>query len=131
MQAVREALQGLGYDMDRYHQESFHAPTESEADVPELDDVIPDEDTRAEVTFAASGVTAKVAETETILAAAKANGLNIPCSCTFGVCGTCKVRKTSGDVHMVHNGGISEDDIAEGYILACCSNPIGKVSVDV
>jgi len=32
---------------------------------------------------------------------------------------------------MVHNGGISEDDIEAGNILACCSNPIGKVSVDV
>jgi stachydrine N-demethylase, reductase component len=30
----------------------------------------------------------------------------------------------------VHNGGISEDDIAEGFILACCSTPIGKVEVD-
>ena len=92
---------------------------------------MPDEDTRAEVTFAVSGITAKVAETETILAAAKANGLNIPSGCAFGVCGTCKILKTEGEVHMVHNGGISEDDIAEGYILACCSNPIGKVSVGV
>ncbi|WP_136439396.1 hybrid-cluster NAD(P)-dependent oxidoreductase [Pacificoceanicola onchidii] len=131
MQVVREALQGLGFDMNRYHQESFHAPAETEADLPELDDVVPDEDTRAEVVFAVSRVTAKVAETDTILAAAKANGLNIPSGCTFGVCGTCKVRKTEGEVHMVHNGGISEDDIAEGYILACCSNPIGRVSVEV
>ncbi|MEM6624717.1 MAG: hybrid-cluster NAD(P)-dependent oxidoreductase [Pseudomonadota bacterium] len=131
MQAVREALQGLGFDMDHYHQESFHAPVETEADIPELDDVVPDEDTRAEITFSVSGVSAKVAETETILAAAKANGLNIPSGCTFGVCGTCKVRKTEGDVHMVHNGGISEDEIAEGYILACCSHPMGKVAVDV
>lgn len=131
MQAVRDALQGLGYDMERYHQESFHAPVETEADVPDLDDTVPDEETRAEITFSTSGVTAKVAETDTILAAAKANGLNIPSGCTFGVCGTCKVRKTEGEVHMVHNGGISEDDIAEGFILACCSNPIGRVSVDV
>lgn len=131
MQAVREALHGLGFNMDHYHQESFHAPVETKDDLPELDDVVPDEDTHAEVTFAASGVTAKVAETDTILAAAKANGLNIPSGCTFGVCGTCKVRKTGGDVHMVHNGGISEDDIAEGYILACCSHPIGHVEVDV
>lgn len=131
MQAVREALQGLGFDMDRYHQESFHAPVKTAADAPELDDVVPDEDTRAEVTFSTSGVTVKVAETDTILAVAKANGLNIPSGCTFGVCGTCKIRKTEGEVHMVHNGGISEDDIADGYILACCSNPIGKVSIDV
>ena len=131
MLAVREALQGLGFDMNRYHQESFQAKVETESDAPELDDVVPDEETRAEVTFATSGVTARVAQTETILAAAKANGLNIPSGCTFGVCGTCKVKKTAGEVHMVHNGGISEDDIADGYILACCSNPIGSVTVDV
>ena len=132
MQAVREALQGLGYDMERYHQESFHAPLViHESDQPDLDDVTPDQDSGAEVIFAASGVTAKVAETDTILAAAKANGLNIASGCTFGVCGTCKVRKLSGEVHMVHNGGISEDDIAEGYILACCSHPMGQVEVDI
>ncbi|MGS2742625.1 2Fe-2S iron-sulfur cluster-binding protein [Halomonas sp. LS-001] len=131
MQAVREALQELGFDMNRYHQESFQAPVETEGDAPRLDDTVPDEDNRVEVSFASSGVTTKIAETDTILAAAKANGLNIPSGCTFGVCGTCKVRKLSGEVHMVHNGGISEDDIADNYILACCSHPIGKVEVDV
>lgn len=41
------------------------------------------------------------------------------------------MRKLSGEVHMVHSGGISDEDIAEGYILACCSRPIGSVSVDI
>lgn len=131
MNAVREALAGLGFDMDNYNQESFGAPVEEEADQPDMTEGLPDDAASAEVTFAISGVTAKVAETDTVLAAARANGLNIPSGCTFGVCGTCKVKKTEGEVHMVHNGGISEDDIADGYILACCSNPIGKVSVDV
>lgn len=131
MQAVRDALAGLGFDMDRYNQESFGAPIETEADQPELDDVIPDDDSKAEIVFSASGVTAKVAETDTILGAARASGLNIPSGCTFGVCGTCKVKKTAGEVHMVHNGGISEDDIEAGYILACCSNPIGRVEVEI
>ncbi|WP_424933297.1 2Fe-2S iron-sulfur cluster-binding protein [Amaricoccus macauensis] len=131
MQAVREALQGLGYDMDRYHQESFQAPAATDADVPEIDDVVPDEEALAEIVFAASDRTTRCAETETILAATRAAGLNIPSGCTFGVCGTCKVRKLAGEVHMVHNGGISEDDIAEGYILACCSHPIGSVTVDI
>ena len=31
---------------------------------------------------------------------------------------------------MVHNGGISEDDIAAGYILACCSHPMGRVEIE-
>lgn len=131
MQAVREMLISLGYDMDHYHQESFGAAVETEAQAPVLDDVVPDEDAGAELLFASSGVSARCAETDTVLAVAKRSGLNIPSGCTFGLCGTCKVRKLSGEVHMVHNGGISDDDIAEGYILACCSNPMGKVEIDI
>lgn len=131
MQAVRDMLVALGYDMERYHQESFGAPIRDESDAPELDDVVPDSDTTAEITFESSGVTAKCHETDTVLAVAKASGLNIPSGCTFGLCGTCKIRKTGGEVHMVHNGGISDEDIEEGYILACCSHPIGAVTVEV
>ena len=131
MQAVRDMLIALGYDMDRYHQESFGAPVATEAEAPVIEDIAPDEDARAQITFAASGVTAACAETDTVLAVAKRSGLNIPSGCTFGLCGTCKIRKTAGDVHMVHNGGISDDDIAEGWILACCSNPMGPVTVEV
>ncbi|MFW8594137.1 2Fe-2S iron-sulfur cluster-binding protein [Cribrihabitans neustonicus] len=131
MQAVRDMLNGLGFDMENYHQESFGAPVETEADAPEIDDVVPADTAPAVIRFAASGVTAACAETDTVLAVAKASGLNIPSGCTFGICGTCKVKKTAGDVHMVHNGGISEEDIDAGYILACCSNPIGQVEVEI
>jgi len=131
MQSVREILYALGYDMERYNQETFHAPVVSQADAPEFEDVVPQEDAQAEIVFAASEVTAQCTETDTVLAVAKASGLNIPSGCTFGICGTCKVKKRAGDVHMVHNGGISEEDIEAGYILACCSNPIGRVEVEV
>lgn len=131
MQTVRDMLNALGFDMERYHQESFHAAIENEADVPEHDDVVPQEDSTAEINFVESGVFARCTETDTVLSIAKASGLNIPSGCTFGVCGTCKVRKRAGDVHMVHNGGISEEDIEAGYILACCSNPIGQVEIEI
>ncbi|WP_043754729.1 hybrid-cluster NAD(P)-dependent oxidoreductase [Pseudooceanicola atlanticus] len=128
MTAVREALVGLGFDMDRYHQESFHAPVGETDEFPE--GVTLDDEVKAEIEFVTSGVTIEVAETETLLGAARAAGLAIPSGCTFGVCGTCKIKKTSGQVHMVHNGGITDEDIEDGYILACCSNPIGKVAVE-
>ncbi len=32
---------------------------------------------------------------------------------------------------MVHNGGITDDDIDDGYILACCSHPIDRVKAGV
>lgn len=131
MQSVRDMLNALGFDMARYHQESFQAPVATEADAPVIEDVVPDAATEAEITFESSGVTMACAQTDTVLLVARAAGLNIPSGCTFGLCGTCKIKKTAGEVHMVHNGGISDEDIAEGYILACCSNPIGRVAVEV
>merc|ERR1711969_510248 len=65
MTAVREALAGLGFDMDHYHQESFQAPG---TPGPE----------QAEVTFDIAGVTATCPETETVLAAARSAGVAIP-----------------------------------------------------
>lgn len=134
MTAVREALAGLGYDMDRYHQESFSAPGTPGPELVETplpEDDLPEEDVQAEIIFDMSGKSVSVPETDTVLAAARSAGIAIPSGCTFGVCGTCKTMKLSGEVHMVHNGGITDDEIDEGYILACCSNPRGKVVLDL
>ena len=130
MHAVRDMLNGLGYDMRRYHQESFLSPVETIAEMQVIDDVVP-QDVAAELCFTLSGITTPCKQTDTILSVARASGLNIPSGCTFGVCGTCKTRKISGEVHMVHSGGISDEDIAAGFILACCSKPLGRVAVAV
>jgi 3-ketosteroid 9alpha-monooxygenase subunit B len=50
-------------------------------------------------------------------------GLNPPFSCTQGMCGACACRKLSGEVHLVHNEVLEEEDFADGYILACQALP--------
>lgn len=131
MQAVRDILHAAGFDMAHYHEESFHAPIVAEAQIPARDDVIPEESAEAVLAFTASGIETICRETDSILQVAKDAGLNIPSACRFGVCGTCKVRKAAGEVHMVHNGGISDAEIAQGFVLACCSNPIGRVEIEI
>lgn len=59
----------------------------------------------------------------TVLAAALASGLVIPTGCRNGICGTCRLQLRSGEVDMQHNGGLSEREEREGFILACCSTP--------
>ena len=46
-------------------------------------------------------------------------GLDAPYSCRQGICGACACQLTSGKVEMAHNEVLAEDDLAEGYILAC------------
>ncbi|WP_299910898.1 hybrid-cluster NAD(P)-dependent oxidoreductase [uncultured Paracoccus sp.] len=126
MAAVRDMLESLGFDLTRYHEESFDAPALVE--VPVEPSPPPG---AAQIEFALSGITTDCQGDDTVLAVARQAGLNIPSGCQFGLCGTCKVLKREGEVLMVHNGGISEEEIAEGYILACCARPQGLVSVEV
>ncbi len=126
MRSVREMLDSLGFDMAHYHEESFASPALEEIPV---EPVAPA--AAAEIVFADTGLTLATDGTETVLAVAKRAGIEIPASCNFGLCGTCKVHKIAGDVLMVHNGGISDEEIAEGFILACCSRPQGNVTIDI
>jgi 3-ketosteroid 9alpha-monooxygenase subunit B len=46
-------------------------------------------------------------------------GLDPPFSCRQGVCGACACQLTAGQVEMAHNEVLEDDDVADGYILAC------------
>jgi glycine betaine catabolism B len=67
---------------------------------------------------------------QTVLQAARSVKVRIPAACESGMCGTCKVKKRTGDVEMHHNGGISAREIDEGYILACCSRPLNALEIE-
>jgi ring-1,2-phenylacetyl-CoA epoxidase subunit PaaE len=60
---------------------------------------------------------------KTILDAVLDAGLDAPYSCMGGVCTSCKAKKIKGEVIMENAFGISDDAIADGYILTCCSKP--------
>lgn len=66
----------------------------------------------------------------TVLAAAKAAGVRMPYACAKGVCGTCKTRLLSGTVVMAHDGGITDEEIAAGLVLPCCSRPTSDLVLD-
>ncbi|ELO1812227.1 2Fe-2S iron-sulfur cluster binding domain-containing protein [Vibrio fluvialis] len=83
-----------------------------------------------EVAFTNSDKSAHIAPGETVQAAAARAGLTIPKAYGMGICGTRKVKKVSGNVEMLHNGGITDEDVAEGYILSCCSIPTDNVIVE-
>ncbi|MCY1292255.1 glycine-betaine demethylase subunit GbcB [Pseudomonas jinjuensis] len=137
MSAVKRLLEAVGFDMQRYHEEAF-GPTP-----PEIREEVRDQAAEAaaqaaevaagdlhEVMFSETGKSVRVAPGETVHTAAAKVGLHIPKACGMGICGTCKVMKRSGEVEMEHNGGITDEDLAEGYILSCCSVPKGDVVIE-
>jgi ferredoxin-NADP reductase len=130
MQAVRNLLQTNGFDMQHYHEESFQAAVVQPEQPLSLDfEQAAEEVLPAQVSFIHSGQSIAANQQLTILQASIQAGLNIPSACQFGICGSCKVKCVSGEIQMAHSGGISERDIEEGYILACCSRPLSDVEI--
>ena len=66
----------------------------------------------------------------TLLDQAESADVNIPYSCRSGKCGRCKTKLLSGDVKVLNNQGLFENEIAEGYILACSSIPESDISIE-
>ncbi|HEV2078787.1 MAG TPA: 1,2-phenylacetyl-CoA epoxidase subunit PaaE [Allosphingosinicella sp.] len=66
-----------------------------------------------------------------ILDSARASGLPAPYACKAGVCATCRARVVSGEVEMAARYGLSDEEVAAGYVLTCQSVPKGEgVEVD-
>jgi glycine betaine catabolism B len=137
MNAVKNLLEHSGFDMSRYHEESFGAtPADVQEEVLELAEQAEVEAEELDVAdmlsveFTTTGKSVRIQPGETVHSAAAKLGLHIPKACGMGICGTCRVPLTSGQVEMEHNGGITDEDVAEGYILSCCSKPLGDVVVN-
>lgn len=134
MASVRELLTAVGYDMARYHEESFNF---AELNAGGADAAAVAEEAPAcagehgfEVRFAKLGDVVQTKPGQTILAAAQQQGLRVPSSCSKGLCGTCKTKLLEGKVDMKHGGGIRQREIDQGWILPCCSVPLTPVVLD-
>ncbi|EPJ45799.1 MAG: putative iron-sulfur-binding oxidoreductase [Osedax symbiont Rs1] len=137
MRAVRELLKKSGFEMRRYHEESFGATPEAvEQNAIEQAEIAVDHadtlnvDEMFSIEFLKAGKSVQIHPGETVHEASAKLGLTIPKACGMGICGTCKVMKIDGQVEMSHNGGITDDDVAIGYILSCCSVPKSNLQIE-
>lgn len=66
-----------------------------------------------------------------LLDAALQEGADLPFACKGGVCCTCKAKLLEGEVAMDVHWGLEEEEVEQGYILTCQSQPkTEKVVVD-
>ncbi|MBN2624927.1 MAG: ferredoxin--NADP reductase [Acidimicrobiales bacterium] len=59
----------------------------------------------------------------TILQAARETGMSPPFSCESGTCATCMARLVGGTVSMHVNDVLTDDEVADGWVLTCQSVP--------
>jgi len=131
MDAAEAALTDRGVAKDRIHIERFLAGRPSAALAAQMAQL---QEKAAGLTLSVTldGRTRKVEFTEAnILDSAREAGLPAPFACKAGVCATCRAKVTKGKVEMAARYGLTDEEVAAGYVLTCQSVPVGEgVAVD-
>jgi len=121
------ALLAAGVPEDRIHIERFGIAQQGGGQVGAVvHQAQPGDAAKAMVTIIRDGLRHEVRfshEQASILDAAADAGLEVPFSCTSGVCGTCRAKLVEGQVRMERNFALDKKEVAAGYILTCQAHP--------
>ncbi len=127
MDAAEEALLARGVAKELIHLERFTADRPAEALQAQLAELSRDAAGLA-MLVTLDGRKRRVAFDATagnILDSARAAGLPAPFACKAGVCATCRAKVVSGEVEMAARYGLTDEEVAAGYVLTCQSVPKG------
>jgi ring-1,2-phenylacetyl-CoA epoxidase subunit PaaE len=131
MDSAEAAIVSRGVAKEKIHIERFTADRPSAAVAQEIAAL----QTRAagtSLSVTLDGRTRRIEFSQSnILDSARAAGLPAPFACKAGVCATCRAKVTSGKVEMAARYGLTDEEVAAGYVLTCQSVPAGDgVAVD-
>ena len=121
------ALLGAGVPEERIHIERFGIAQSGAAQVGAVvHHAQPGDAAQARITIIRDGLRREIGfsrEQASILDAASDAGLEVPFSCTSGVCGTCRAKLVEGQVRMERNFALDKKEVAAGFVLTCQAHP--------
>lgn len=119
MDEVSVLLDDLEFSKDRRFTETFVKPAL------ENDNSVKTNQKKVEVTYLKNNTTVKfkMNADEFVLQSALNQGHQLAHSCKEAMCGSCKVKITSGKVKMMENYALTDTQVEEGYVLLCSSKP--------
>lgn len=121
------ALLAAGVPEDRIHIERFGIAPQAGGAV--VHQALPGDAEAATIVILRDGLRREIRfqkDQPSILDAASAAGLEVPFSCTSGVCGTCRAKLVEGQVRMERNFALDKADLANGFVLTCQAHPVSE-----
>ncbi len=126
MDAAESALIGRNIPQRRIHIERFTAGRPSAALAAQMAEA-QEKAAGLSLSVTLDGRTRKIEfDGRNILDSARDAGMPAPFACKAGVCATCRAKVVSGKVEMASRYGLTDEEIAAGYVLTCQSVPIGE-----
>lgn len=128
---VEAALKDQGIDTKKIHSERFVNAAEAAA---AAESAAPGAAGTVKVQLRGEQVNIEVPAGKTILQALLDEKHDAPYSCMAGACSTCMAKVKQGSVKMDVCYALDDDEVADGYILACQSHPESgdvEISFDV
>ena len=129
--SATELLRGRGVPAARIHRELFYVEDVPPPVARHADAIPAGATSEATITLDGRSTTVSLARDVTVLEGAQRARPDLPFACKGGVCGTCRARVASGEVHMRRNFALEESEVAAGFVLTCQSLPVsGVLAVD-
>ncbi len=122
IEGVQEKLAEFGVPKEKIKLELFTAPSPDEV-APAVDGT---EEVASEVTVILEGERIDLSykpKGKGILDQLNSEGYDPPYSCRGGVCSSCKSKVLEGSAKMKLNYSLTDEEVAEGYILCCQAVP--------
>lgn len=123
MNALKEIVLSLGGTEDRFFTEAFFNTALA-------GEISSDKKTSLTIN-GISQIKAEVPVGMTLLAALEAQEQPVVSGCRTGLCGLCKTKVTGGEYEVVNTGDLTDEEIAQGYVLACSCRVKKNVSVSL
>lgn len=120
---AKTVLEMFGVNKDKIHFELFTTPVLMKQENTEAKEIYPG---RTQVTVILDQEKIEFdynAKDKTILEALNDQGVDPPYSCRGGVCCACRAKVLEGDMLMLMNYSLTDEEVKDGYVLTCQSHP--------